>query len=135
MQAPDQLFADLQHLQGKTYINIGLESPDQSTLDQLGKPISAALVWESFKRIQDINRTYSNIEISANFIMDDTLPSGHYKEVEKLIRDTQTYQQAKGTIYFSPLTFDEPSRAKLFQFNRLKIMSRFPTFLYIIRRL
>ncbi|MFT5727199.1 MAG: hypothetical protein ACI8PB_001333 [Desulforhopalus sp.] len=135
MQAPEQLFTDLNHLQSKTYINIGLESPDQSTLDQLGKPISAALVWESFKRIQDINRTYSNIEISANFIMDDTLPSGHYKQVEKLIRDTQTYQQAKGTIYFSPLTFDEPSRAKLFQFNRLKIMSRFPTFLYIIRRL
>jgi len=135
MQAPDQLFTDLQHLQGKTYINIGLESPDQSTLDQLGKPISSSLVWESFRRIQDINSTYSNIEISANFIMDDTLPSGHYKEVEKLIRDTQTYQQAKGSIYFSPLTFDQPSRAKLFQFNRLKIMSRFPTFLYIIRRL
>lgn len=135
MQAPDRLFTDLNHLQGKVYINIGLESPDQSTLDQLGKPISAAMVWESFKRIQDINTTYSNIEISANFIMDDTLPSAHYKEVEKLIRDTQTYQQAKGTIYFSPLTFDKPSRAKLFQFNRLKIMSRFPTFLYIIRRL
>ena len=135
MQAPDHLFKDLHKLQGKVYINIGLESPDQNTLDQLGKPISAALVWETFRRIQDINRTYANIEISANFVMDDTLPPGHYKEVEKLIRDTQTYQQAKGTIYFSPLTFDKPSRAKLFDFNRLKIMSRFPTFLYIIRRL
>ena len=135
MQAPEHLFEDLNHLQTKIYINIGLESPDQSTLDQIGKPISASLVWETFKRVQNINATYSNIEISVNFIMDDSLPSDHYKEIEKLIRDTQTFQQAKGTIYFSPLSFDKPSRAKLFEFNRLKIMSRFPTFLYIIRRL
>jgi len=135
MQAPDQLFADLNQLQAKVYINIGLESPDQSTLDQIGKPISASLVWETFKRIQNINATYSNIEITVNFLMDDALPPGHYKEVEKLIRDTQTFQQAKGTIYFSPLSFDTPSRPKLFKFNRLKVMSRFPTFLYIIRRL
>jgi len=92
-------------------------------------------VWETFKRIQNINATYSNIEITVNFLMDDALPPGHYKEVEKLIRDTQTFQQAKGTIYFSPLSFDTPSRPKLFKFNRLKVMSRFPTFLYIIRRL
>lgn len=135
IQAPEQLFKDLHQLQGNIYINIGLESPDQNTLDQLGKPISASLVWEAFKRIQEINTTYSTIEISSNFVMDDSLPTNHYREVEKLIRDTQTYQQAKGTIYFSPLTFDKPSRAKLFEFNRLKIMSRFPTFLYIIRRL
>lgn len=135
LEAPEYLFEELCRLPGKIYINIGLESPDQSTLDQLGKPISSTLVWDSFKRIQALNAAYINIEISANFIMDAKLPSGHYEEVEKMIRDTQTYQQAKGTIYFSPLTFDSPSRARLFEFNRLKLMSRFPTFLYIIQRL
>lgn len=135
LEAPEHLFKELYRLPGKIYINIGLESPDQSTLDQLGKPISSSFVWDSFKRIQALNAAYSNIEISTNFIMDVNLPSGHYAEVEKMIRDTQTYQQAKGTIYFSPLIFDNPSRARLFEFNRLKLMSRFPTFLYIIQRL
>lgn len=135
LQAPDKLFHELNQLQIKTYINVGLESPDQATLDQIGKPITAQLVREAFKRVQHINTTYQNIEISVNFIMDNALPSAHYSEVEKLIRDTQTFQQTKGTIYFSPLSFDTHSRAKLFEFNRLKMMSRFPTFLYIIRRL
>lgn len=135
LEAPAELFKELQLLPGKVYINIGLESPDQSTLDQLGKPISTAQVRDSFKRIQDLNNTYSTIEISANFIMGASLPPAHYQEVEKLIRDTQTHQQAKGSIYFSPLTFDKPSRARLFEFNRLKIMSRFPTYLYIIQSL
>ena len=135
LEAPEYLFKELYRLPVKVYINIGLESPDQSTLDLLGKPISSSLVWDCFKRIQALNAAYSNIEISANFIMDANLPAGHYTEVEKMIRDTQTYLQAKGTIYFSPLTFDSPSRARLFEFNRLKLMSRFPTFLYIIQRL
>lgn len=135
LNAPNQLFVDLHGMPGKVYINIGLESADQNTLDQLGKPISSQQVWDSFKRIQALNTAYPDIEISANFIMDDKLPSTHYQEVEKLIRDTQTFNQAKGAIYFSPLTFDKPSRARLFEFNRLKLMSRFPTYLYIIQRL
>jgi radical SAM superfamily enzyme YgiQ (UPF0313 family) len=117
------------------YINIGLESPNQSTLDQLGKPITSAQVWDAFKRIQSLNRAYANLEISVNLIMDENLPPAHYKEVEQLIRDTEVFQQAKGTVYFSPLTFNKPSRSRMFEFNRLKLMSRFPTFLYIIQRL
>ncbi|MFT5698950.1 MAG: hypothetical protein ACI8ZB_001806 [Desulforhopalus sp.] len=135
LEAPESLFEDLHKLPGKIYINIGLESPDQSTLDQLGKPITTCMVRDAFKRIQTLNMRYPDLEISSNFIMDGNLPSGHYREIERLIRDTQTYQQAKGSIYFSPLTFDQPSRARLFEFNRLKLMSRFPTYLYIIQRL
>lgn len=133
--APEELFKDLNGAPGMTYINVGLESPDQETLDKIGKPLSSATVWEAFRRIQDINKSYSSIEVTVNFIMDGDLPSGHYPEIEKLIRDTQVFQQAKGCVYFSPLTFDKPSRARLFEFNRLKLMSRFPTFLYIIQRL
>jgi radical SAM superfamily enzyme YgiQ (UPF0313 family) len=117
------------------YINIGLESPNQKTMDQLGKPITSAQVWNAFNRIQSLNKAYAHVDISANFIMDENLPPGHYKEVEQLIRDTEIFQQAKGTIYFSPLTFDSPSRSRMFEFNRLKLMSRFPTYLYIIQRL
>ncbi len=135
LEASDKLFDDLQKLPGKTYINVGLESPDQETLDQLGKPISSALVWKAFMRIQALNKAYTNIEITTNLIMDESLPPNHYKEIEKLLRGTQTFQQNKGAIYFSPLRFDSPSRARLFEFNRLKLMSRYPTYLYIIQKL
>ncbi len=132
---PDWFFKELGETGGNTYINIGLESADAETLDKLGKPITPELVAESFSRIQDINNNYPTIEITANFLMDENLPKNHYPSIEKLIRDSQTHTRPKGTIYFSPLQFDQPSRKHLFTFNRLKIMSRFPTYLYIIQRL
>jgi radical SAM superfamily enzyme YgiQ (UPF0313 family) len=135
VNAPEQLFTNLEKLPGMYYINIGLESADQETLDRLGKPISSTLVEEAFTRMQEINDRYQSIEITANFIMDGELPAGHYPAILELLRERQTRSKPKGSIYFSPLTFNQPSRARLFEFNRLKILSRFPTFLYIIQRL
>ena len=135
LEAPEKLFQDLENLPPLIYINIGLESADQETLDQIGKPISARQVREAFARIQDINTRYISIEISANFLMDDTLPKNHYPRIIELIRESQTFNRPKGTIYFSPLTFNTPSRTRLFEFNRLKMQSKFPTYLYIIQRL
>jgi len=135
LEAPEQLFRDLEILPPLIYINIGLESADQETLDKIGKPISAHQVQQAFDRIQEINNRYNSIEITANFLMDETLPKNHYPKIIELIRDKQTFTKPKGTIYFSPLTFDKPNRARLFEFNRLKILSKFPTYLYIIQRL
>jgi len=67
--------------------------------------------------------------------MADDLPENHYPAVLHLIRNRLTHNRPKGTVYFSPLAFGQPSRARLFDFNRLKIASRLPTFLYIIQRL
>ncbi len=133
--APTELFQQLEQLPGKVYINIGLESADQETLDHIGKPIKARDVVEAFHRSQEINRTFASIEITANFIMDGDLPTGHYPRILELIRDSLVHKKPKGTIYFSPLTFDQPSRARLFEFNKIKIVSRLPTHLYIIQRL
>jgi hypothetical protein len=135
LEAPDQLFRQLEKIPGMVYINIGLESADQETLDMIGKPISAGQVCEAFARIQDINRRFSTIEVTANFIMDENLPDNHYPKILKLLRDCQTHVNPKGAVYFSPLTFGKPSRARFFEFNRLKVLSRFPTYLYIIQRL
>lgn len=135
LNTPERFFCDLEKLPGMFYINIGLESADQETLDQLGKPISAKQVGEAFARIQEINNRFHTVEITVNFLMDDHLPAGHYPKILDLIRDSQVFTSPKGTIYFSPLTFNQPSRARLFAFNRLKVLSRFPTFLYIIQRL
>lgn len=135
LAAPESLFAALDRLPGHCYINIGLESADQPTLEQLGKPITAALVRQAFQRLRELNKRYQNIEITANFIMEEGLPSGHFPSILALIRDGLSHCLPKGSIYFSPLTFGRPSRARLFEFNRLKVASRLPTFLYIIQRL
>ena len=111
LNAPEHLFQDLNVLPGTTYINIGLESADQETLTHIGKPITVRQVHDAFARMQEINDRYSEIEKSHRR-RDNGLP-----------------------VYFSPLTFGQPSRARLFEFNRLKIQSRLPTFLYIIQRL
>lgn len=135
LNAPEAFFADLEKLPGMYYINIGLESADQETLDRIGKPITAGLVQEAFTRMGEINDRYRRIEITANFIMDQELPANHYPAILELIRERQVHTRPKGSIYFSPLTFNQPSRARLFEFNRLKVLSRLPTFLYIIQRL
>ncbi len=134
LNAPEHFFNQLEEFPGMTYINIGLESADQETLDKIGKPILECQVRDAFNRSQDINDHFSSIEITANFIMDDNLPDNHYKKILELIRDQQPHVKPKGSIYFSPLTFDQPSRSRLFEFNRIKIMSRLPTYLYIIQR-
>ena len=134
LNAPEHFFQQLEKFPGMTYINIGLESADQETLDKIGKPISESQVRDAFNRSQDINDRFTSIEITANFIMDENLPNNHYKKILQLIRDQLPRTKPKGSIYFSPLTFDQPSRSRLFEFNRIKIMSRLPTYLYIIQR-
>jgi hypothetical protein len=135
LAASESLFATLNTLPGRYYINIGLESADLATLEQLGKPISTDIVRQAFQRMLEINKRYERIEITANFIMEEGLPPGHLPSILTLIRDGLTHTLPKGSIYFSPLTFGRPSRARLFEFNRLKVLSRLPTFLYIIQRL
>ncbi len=129
------LFDQLNRLFSNTYINIGLESADQETLDKLGKPITVAKVEEAFETIQAINHRYPNIEITCNFIMDESLPKGHYPSFLRLVRENFPHAKSKGTVYLSPLTINRPSREMVFEFNRLKCLSRLPTFLYIIQRL
>ena len=133
--AEERLFKGLNNLAFKTYINIGLESADQETLDKLGKPITSQQVRAAFEKIQEINAAYNKIEITANFIMDDKLPKGHYPSFLELVRENIHRTKNKGTIYLSPLRINSPSREVMFEFNRLKTLSRVPTYLYIIQRL
>ncbi len=135
LNTPGQFFEDLSRLPCNVYINIGLESADQETLDRLGKPVTEAGIREAFTRIQDINDRYLTIELSANFIMDERLPENHYPAFLQLVRDGLHRTKPKGSVYLSPLRIGRPSRSILFAFNRLKVLSRVPTYLYIIQRL
>jgi hypothetical protein len=135
INAEDRLFKSLNTLPFHTFINIGLESADSATLEQIGKPITPEKVTQAFLRMQEINKTYDRIEMSGNFIMDETLPQGHNTAMMALVRDRLKFTQQKGSIYLSPLRFGRPSREILFDFYRLKTRSRLPMYLYIIQRL
>ncbi|MDM8537484.1 radical SAM protein [Desulfobacterales bacterium HSG17] len=128
-------FKRLNQLDFQTFINIGLESFDQKVLDMIGKPISEKKVGRAFKKIQSINNAYNNIEITCNFVMDENLPDSHHNSLMTLIRNSVNRTNPKGSIYLSPLKFGSPSREVLYDFYKLKALSRFPTFLYIIQRL
>jgi radical SAM superfamily enzyme YgiQ (UPF0313 family) len=135
LNAPQQLFEDLEKLPCTFFINIGLESADQETLDRLGKPLTTKKIIAAFAKIQRINDCSLNIEVTANFIMDEYLPKNHYPAFLKLVRDGLPRVKPKGCVYLSPLRINRPSRSLMFEFNRLKVLSRLPTFLYIIQRL
>lgn len=128
-------FSRLDQTGFQSYINIGLESNDQKTLDFLGKPLTPGKIELAFKEIQRINSMFQNIEITCNFIMDDDLPDSHYPAIMKLIREYIKRPRPKGTVYLSPLKFGCPSRQTLYDFYKLKSQSRFPTYLYLIQRL
>jgi len=134
LHAPPRLFAELERLPCSVYINIGLESADQETLDKLGKPLSAARVVEAFHRMQEINGNFNRIEMTANFVMDE-LAAGHIPAMLQLLCDGVPRRRPKGSIYLSPLRVGRPSRSLVMDFYRLKTLSRLPTFLYIIQRL
>ena len=135
LSSGDRLFKDLNRSPFQTYVNIGLESADQETLDRIGKPLTRDKVIRAFDRMQQINRDYPNVEMTCNFIMDEGLPRGHNKAMTDLVRERLRFTQPKGSVYLSPLRFGRPSREVLFDFYHLKTRSRLPMFLYIIQRL
>ncbi|MDA3788020.1 MAG: radical SAM protein [Desulfobacula sp.] len=135
LNAEITFFDSLNCLPFQTFINIGLESYDQATLDLLGKPLTKKQVGQAFEKIQTINNTFPNIEITCNFVMDESLPDSHYKGLMTLIRESVNRTKPKGCVYLSPLKFGCPSRQALYDFYKLKSQSRFPTFLYMIQRL
>ena len=129
------LFNGLKKLPFQTFINIGLESCDKTTLDLLGKPLTPGKIKAAFEKARQINDTIPNVEITCNFVMDESLPDTHYESMLSLIRESSQRTRPKGCIYLSPLKFSNPSREILYDFYKLKALSRFPTFLYLIQRL
>ncbi|MCF8086227.1 MAG: hypothetical protein K9J48_04965 [Desulfohalobiaceae bacterium] len=132
--APEGLWRSLARLPCRTYVNIGLESADQATLDQLGKPVRAGEVGEAFRRMLDINERYDRVEVSANFVVDPDLPRAHWRELEGLLGDGPGRTRSKGTVYLSPLHGGR-KREHIHLLHSLKMRSRLPLYLYLIQQL
>jgi len=118
-----------------SYINLGLESFDCNTLVYLKKPVHAGEVVKAFHRMLEINRDYERIEVTANFILGEELPAGHYSTLLAQTGENLERHQARGCIYLSPLKGSTNTRELLTRFREIKQRSRLDTFLYLIQRL
>jgi hypothetical protein len=132
------VFERLDKLPFRTYVNVGLESADQDTLDRLCKGITKEAVENAFAKIVEINRRYERIEITSNFVLGDNLPDGHIGSFRGLIEKNFDHPFHKGSIYFSPLINTENTgwkRSIKREFFKLKVGIPVPSFLYLIQRL
>jgi hypothetical protein len=134
-RSDDALLAALGRLPYYTYINVGLESADQQTLDALQKPVSAAAVRGAFFRMLEINERYEKIEVTANFVIGGGLPRNHLPSILELAGSGPARTCVKGGLYLSPLMGSKDRRALKRTFLELKTRSRVPTYLYQIQRL
>ena len=135
LNADTEIFNAINLLPYYTYINIGLESFDQATLDQLKKPVSADAVEKTFFQMAVINKTYPNIEMTSNFVLSDELPDNHIKSFKYMTGDKLARHYVKGAIYISPLLACSPKRGLQKKFIELKNYSKMPTYIYLIQHL
>lgn len=134
LESKENVFEALNQLPYRTYLNLGLESADQETLDLLGKPLRAEKVEDAFLRLSEINQKYDHLEITANFVIDTKLPAGHWEALSRLTQNTFPHYFDKGALYLSPLS-REGRRELLQRFKALKMRSLRPLYLYLLQRL
>lgn len=134
LAADDSLFDRLERLPYLTSINVGLESPDQETLDRLGKPLGAEKVRESFRKMQEVNRFWRNIEVSCNFVIGGDLPFRNVEAIKTMLAEEKT-TKGKGVVYLSPLLGVSQRRQILREFREIKMTSPLPVFIYLVQRL
>lgn len=134
LAADEILFDRLERLPYLTSINVGLESPDQETLDMLGKPLRAEQVKEAFGKMQAVNRSRRHVQISCNFVLGGDLPDRHVGAIQTMLA-RGTAAGSKGVVYLSPLRGASPRRAILRQFRQIKMTARLPVFIYLAQRL
>ncbi|MBS3758967.1 MAG: hypothetical protein KGY61_09925 [Desulfobacterales bacterium] len=135
LQSEEGVFDMLNRLPFYTYINIGLESADADTFRFIEKPLTPKKVKKAFTRMMAVNQTYSNIEITANFIYGADLPEPHLPSIIDLTRNNLDHFHSKGTIYISPLE-NIGSKEKMRQeFTEFKKLCRLPCYIYLIQRL
>lgn len=135
MKAPDSLFRLLNRSPYYTYINIGLESADDETLAILKKPITENQVSDTFQRMQEINRNFETVEVTANVILSDTFPVRHYTSIVDLNRYIPGRYYEKGALYLSPLNSCKNIEFMKKQFIEIKTKMKLPVYLYLIQRL
>ena len=135
LEAGPHLFEKLDDTPFYTYINIGLESVDGPTLKAIGKPVDPLKVREAFLKMLEINLSHANLEVTANFLIGQTLSADHDQALAELLGDAPVLPQDKGTVYLSPLKDSPKKRELLPRVYEVQARSRLPVFVYLIQRL
>ena len=135
LQTGDDLFAALNQGPYYTYLNIGIESVDATTLADINKPLEIPKIEAAFDKLLALNRAYPNIEITANFLLGDRLRPQHYRSLIQLMHCRIDPFYSKGGIYLSPLKTRRNAKGLLRTFIGIKRLSRLPAHLYLIQRL
>jgi hypothetical protein len=135
LNSANNLLEKLNRLPYYTYINIGLESIDPSTLEDIGKPLDKSKICEAFNKMLDINATHENIEITANFVIGKGLSAEHYQSLIELLQEAPVTSRKKGIVYLSPLKASPKKRELLPLINEIQEQSKLPVYIYLIQRL
>ena len=96
LKAEDRLFEQLNDLPFYTHINIGFESVDPPTLAFIGKPVEASRVRVAFRKMQNINSLYTNIEISGNFLLGEQLAEEHDRSLAAMLSEAEVSLRFQG---------------------------------------
>ena len=116
------------------YINVGLESPHQTTLDLLGKPQSSHDVQKAFEKLQRVSRDNEKINVSCNFVVADDLPPEHVQNVCEMLANPGAHPD-KCAAYISPLTGRCTRRRTLDNLYKIKRSARIPVYLYLVQQI
>ena len=135
LRSDEEVFDALNRLPFYTYINLGLESADAETFQVIQKPLTPKKVEKAFNRMMAVNKTYSNIEVTANFVYGADLPDSHLPSIIDLTRHHLDHFHSKGTIYISPLENIGSKEKMLHEFTEFKKLCRLPCYIYLIQRL
>lgn len=135
LKASENVFEKLDGLPYKSYINLGLESYDDATLKQLGKPIDRVMVKRSLERMLHVNETYPNVEVTANFLLGTSFSEDHHQGLTDLLGNIPKKPGKRGCVYLSPL-IETIHRARVLpMFHEIKKASGIPAYIYLIQRL
>lgn len=135
LRSDEDVFDMLNRLPFYTYINLGLESADADTFKAIEKPLTPKKVEKAFNRMMAVNQTYSNIEVTANFVYGANLPETHLPSIIDLTRNHLDHFHSKGTIYISPLETIGSKEKMRQEFTEFKKLCRLPCYIYLIQRL
>ena len=134
LKTTESAFSRLNALPYHLYLNIGLESPVEDTLNAIGKTSSGATVREAFQKALHLNRTYPRIHVTSNFVLGNSLSPRHVEGLKALLSDAGPRQE-KATVYLSPLFEASEKRQILREFREIKRASPLPVYLYLMQRL
>lgn len=135
LKAGDNLLNEINRSPFYTYINLGFESVDPSTLAMIKKPLDASKIRDAFGKMLDVNRNYEHVDVTANFLLGEDFPIDHINAVIELLSDVKDVPKNKGTVYLSPLLNSRNRLGLLQSFFDIQKQSKPPAYIYLIQRL